>query len=172
MYEAIAKKVFSLTFLSIFLCLPGFSQKLTISDLKDPFTNDRTLYMGNIKIAQFIETSSVIRIRDTTTAYFLTFMLPNSFKWVNDLDTSHHKMCLIKCLDGKIISGKWDSETPFNSKSDAQAIIVYSFSKEDFELLSQHNTTDIKLGNAFFHIENKRQNKLKELCSKMLLQLK
>ena len=155
--------------LTLFIMLPIISQaQKVLYDKTDPFTNERTINIGNAVLNDILQSAASVKIKDTSKVFYLSFLMHSIPGLLKETTDSTHNECLLRSAAGVVYYGKWFGSTQLPIGSKVYNSATFIFAEEDIKAISAADITNIKINGVLYEPSTKYVGNTARLCRMLL----
>jgi hypothetical protein len=152
-----------------FVMLPIISKaQKVLYDKTDPFTNERTINIGNVILTNNLQSAASAKIKDTSRVFYLSFLMQSIPGLVTETTDSALNECLLKSAEGLVYYGKWFGSTQLPIGSMVYNSSTFIFSEEDIKAISVADITNLKINGVLYEPPGKNVGNTAKLCRMLL----
>lgn len=155
--------------LPLLIVLPFTSKaQKVLYDKTDPFTNERTISIGNVVLNNTLQSAISAKIKDTSKVFYISFLMQAIPGLVKASTDSTRNECLLMSAAGVVFYGKWFGSTQLPIGSKLYHSSTFIFSEEDFMAISATNITNLKINGVLYEPLAKNVGNTAKLCRMLL----
>lgn len=155
--------------LTLLITLPIISKaQKVLYDKTDPFTNERTISIGNVTLNNILQSAVSAKLKDTSRVFYLSFLMLAVPRLVTETSDSINKECFLKSAAGAVFYGKWFGSTQLPIGSKLYHSSTFIFSEEDFTAISAADITNLKINGVLYEPLAKNIGNTAKLCRMLL----
>ena len=155
--------------LTLLIMLPLLSNaQKVLYDKTDPFTNERTLSIGNAVLNNTLQSAISAKISDTNKVFYVSFLMQAVPGLIKESADSTINECLLKSASGVVFYGKWFGSTQLPIGSKLYNSSTFIFSEEDIKAISVVDISHLKINGILYEPMAKNVGNTAKLCRMLL----